>query len=82
VFFEHAQFGFLGGFAADELTVSRRADFPGRREKCREFRRFSRCFRKYIAKTSANSALCERIPYADEQGIFLPAQGINSREQG
>jgi hypothetical protein len=31
---------------------------------------------KYISKTSA--AICERIPYAAEQGIYSGKQGINS----
>jgi hypothetical protein len=65
VFFEHAQFGFLGGLPADEFTSSRRAEYPGGREKCREFRLqplFAKIYRENI---------CE-----------LPAQGINSREQG
>ena len=68
--------------AAGEFTVFDGAEFPGGREKSREFCRFGRSLRKSTAKTSANSAICERIPYADEQGIFLPAQGINLREQG
>jgi hypothetical protein len=29
-------------------------------------------------KQSANSAICRRIPYADEQGIISPEQGIRS----
>jgi hypothetical protein len=48
------------------------------REKCREFRRFSRFLRKSLSKTSLNSVICEQIPYADEQGINLREQGIDS----
>src|SRR5271156_944755 len=32
---------------------------------------------KYVTKTCANSAVCKRIPYADEQGILSRPQGIN-----
>ena len=35
-----------------------------------------------VSKTSANSAFCKRIPYADEQGIISRPQGIFGREQG
>src|SRR5271170_1090659 len=68
--------------AAEQFTVSQRAEFPAGREKCREFRRFSRFLRTSVSKTSANSAFCKRIPYADEQGIFSRRQGIFGREQG
>ena len=63
-------------------TISGRAKFPGGTEKCREFRRFSRFLRKSVSKTSANAKVCEQIPYADEQGIFLQALGISSAVQG
>src|SRR5271154_5893735 len=33
--------------------------FPGRREKCREFRRFGRFLRKCVSKTDANPVSCE-----------------------
>jgi len=67
-----------GGGAECRLQTTSRlwAEFPGRREKCREFRRFSRFFRKFVSKTSANSAVCEIIPYALEQGIYSRVQGI------
>src|SRR5271156_6120941 len=54
------------------------ADFPGGREKCREFRRFSRFLRESVSETSVDPGCCERIPCAIEQGIILREQGIIS----
>jgi len=70
----------LGSLAAcaNKFPVLFCVEFPGRREKCREFLRFSRSLRKSVSKTSANSEICRRIPYADEQGIISREQGIKS----
>ena len=60
-------FSKLGSLASSpwiDFTISRRAEFPGGREKCREFRRICPFLQKNVSKTSANSAVCERIPYA------------------
>jgi hypothetical protein len=68
----------LGGSPWINSTISWRAKFPGRREKCREFRRFSRFLRKSVAKTPVDTIACEIIPYTGEQGIILREQGISS----
>jgi hypothetical protein len=47
----------LGGSPPINSTISWRPEFPGRREKCREFRRISLLLRKSVSKTSANSAI-------------------------
>ena len=83
--FEQAPFPTAGSLAArlGSFHVPEWPEFPGRREKCREFRRISPFLRKSISKTDANTIVYKIILYADEQGIFLPAQGIirASREQ-
>ena len=63
---------------AHDSTTYRRAEFPGGREKCREFRRISLFLRKSVLRTCAISAICEKIPYAAEQGIFSGEQGMSS----
>jgi hypothetical protein len=68
--------GFLAARLGSHFTITCRAKFPAGREKCREFRRISLFSRKSVAKRSAKSAICETIPYAGEQGIKLPQQGI------
>jgi hypothetical protein len=81
MFFEHSPFPTVGSSAAyrgSNFTSAERTKFPGRREKSREFLRFSRFLRKSVSKTSAKPASCERIPCADEQGIISREQGIYS----
>ena len=81
MFFEHSPFPTVGSSAAyrgSNSTSAERIKFPGRREKSREFLRFGRFLRKSVSKTSAKPVSCERIPYADEQGIISGAQGIDS----
>jgi hypothetical protein len=79
--FRHAPFPTIGSLAACRRMnspVSRRAEFPGRREKSREFLGFSRSLRKSVSKTCAILGICELFPYAIEQGINSREQGINS----
>jgi hypothetical protein len=55
---------------------SARRQIPVDREKNREFFVF-RAFRpKFIAKIGHTSAICGRIPYASESGIYFCEQGI------
>ena len=70
--------GVLGGLPRIKSTIPWCAEFPGGREKCREFPRIQPFSAKSVAKTSANSDICERIPYAAEQGINSPEHGIHS----
>ena len=80
MFSSHSPFPTVCSSAAyrgSDSTSAERTKFPGRREKSREFLRFS-CLRKSVSKTSAKPVSCERIPYADEQGIISGAQGIVS----
>src|SRR5271155_4807325 len=66
-------------------TVRLHGEFPGRREKCREFRGIGRFSAKSVPKTSTNPVVCEEIPYVGAQGIISRAQGFISAfrpEQG
>ena len=67
----------LGGSPRDQFyNLPWRAEYPGGREKCSEFRRLSRSLQKFVSKTSANSAQHgERIPYAGSQELFCAEQG-------
>ena len=65
-------FATIGSLAACRWInspVSRRVEFPGSREKSREFLGFSRFLRKSVSKTCVVPGICELIPYAIEQGI-------------
>ena len=81
MFFEHSPFPTVGSSAAyrgSNSTSAERTKFPGRREKSREFLRFSRLLRKSVSKTSENPVSSEIIPCANERGIISGAQGIDS----
>jgi hypothetical protein len=69
---------FLGGLPTDKFPGSRRVEFPGSREKSREFLGFNRSLRKSVSKTCVIPGICALIPYAIEQGINSREQGINS----
>ena len=56
--------------------------FPANREINREFRGFGPNSTIRASIQPATSMACSQIPYATEQGIFLPKQGIPSSEQG
>src|SRR5713226_403083 len=56
--------------------------FPTSREINREFREFAPNSVILAPIQAATSMACSQIPYASEQGIFLPKQGIPSSEQG
>jgi hypothetical protein len=56
--------------------------FPANREINREFRGFGPNSVILASIQPAISMACSQIPYASEQGIFLPKQGIPSAEPG
>jgi hypothetical protein len=67
--------------AARRATISRLLNGPNSLlagKNAGKFRRFSRFQQQSVSKTYANSAVCERIPCAGEQGFFSRTQGINS----
>jgi hypothetical protein len=57
-------------------------EFPDNRENNREFFKFGPFSAILAPNRRVNSASYNEIPYATEQGIFLPEQGIFAKEQG
>jgi hypothetical protein len=71
--FEHSPFRTVGSSAAyrgSKSTSAERTKFPGRREKSREFLRFSCFLRKSVSKTSAKQYLAREFPMQTSRELF------------
>ena len=64
------------------MRTGLRRKFPANREINREFCGFRPSTTILVPRRRANSMACSRVPYAMEQGIFVPKQAMFCSEQG